>query len=89
MMNNQEAKTLLKIIGLKQEKTLLNWLFRPLWVTLTGTTVLITVCLMFSVTFFMVIMLVPLIAYGIYMSHKCHNRLKEIKKFDLNLKYMK
>ena len=83
-MNKNEKKTLLKLIGLKQEEGLLKWLFKPFWVASTGTITLIAVCFACGGSFFIVAMLAPIIAFGVYMSRKCHNRLKEIKEFDLN-----
>lgn len=88
-MNKNEKKTLLKLIGLKQEEGLLKWLFMPFWKSLTATILLVTLCLVFSGTFVMAVFSAPVIAFGIYMSRKCHNRLKEIKEFDLNPRYMK
>ena len=88
-MNNQEMQTILKLIGLKQEEGLLKWLFMPFWKSLTATIIFIAVCFVFSGSFFTGILLSPIIAFGIYMSYKCHNRLKEIKEFDLNPRYMK
>ncbi len=83
-MNKNEKKTLLKLIGLKQEEGLLKWLFMPFWKALTGTIILIAVCFICSGSFFIVVMLAPVIAFGVYMSRKCQNRLKELKEFDLN-----
>ena len=88
-MNNQEMKIILKLVGLKQEEGLLKWLFRPFWAALTATIILVTFCLIFNGTFFMGIIMAPLIAYGIYMTRKCEKRLKEIKEFDLNSRYTK
>jgi len=88
-MNNQEMKTILKLIGLKQEETLLKWLFMPFWKALTGTVTLLVLCLIFSGSYFMALMLHPVIAFGIYMSRKCHNRLREIKEDNLNAAYLK
>ena len=82
-MNNLEMKTILKLIDLKQEETLLKWLFMPFWKSLTATIILVTFCLMFSGTFFMGIIFSPIIAYGIYMSRRCHNRLIEIKSLKI------
>jgi len=83
-MNKNEKKTLLKLIGLKQEEGLLKWLFMPFWKALTATMILVAFCFVFSGSFFTVILLSPMIAFGIYMSRKCQNRLKELKEFDLN-----
>ncbi|GAH57901.1 unnamed protein product [marine sediment metagenome] len=88
-MNNQEMQTVLKLIGLKQEESLLKWLFMPFWKALTATIILITFCFIFNGTFFMAIILSPVIAFGIYMSRRCYNRLKELKEFDINPRYMK
>jgi len=88
-MNNQEMKTILKLIGLKQEESILKWLFMPFWKALTATILLIALCFIFSGTFFIGIIVVPLIAYGIYMSCKCHSRLEEIKEDNLNAAYLK
>ncbi len=86
-MNDDERRTLLHFIGLRQEETLLKWLFMPLWKTLTATSIFITFCFVFSGSFFTGILFSPIIVYGIYMSRKCHKRLREIKEFDLNLRY--
>jgi len=88
-MNDQEMQTVLKLIGLKQEETLLKYLFMPFWKAITATVLLLTLCLVFSGTFVMAVLSAPMTAFGIYMSRKCHNRLKEIKEFDLNPRYMK
>jgi len=88
-MNNQEMKTILKLIGLKQEEGLLKWLFLPFWTALTVTVVFITLLFIGSGTFFAGIFLSPIIACGIYMSRKCYKRLKEIKEDSLNPGYMK
>lgn len=88
-MNKNEKKTVLKIIELKQEETLLKWLFRPFWVALTGTMIFTAFCHVLNGSFFIVAMLATIIAFGIYMSRKCHNRLKELKEFDLNPRHMK
>lgn len=83
-MNKNEKKTLLKLIGLKQEEGLLKWLFMPFWKALTGTILLLTLCLALRGAFVIAVFLVPIIAFGVYMSRKCQNRLKELKEFDLN-----
>ena len=87
-MNDDERRTLLHFIGLRQEESLLKWLFMPFWKALTATIILIAFCFVFSGAFFTVILFSPIIAFGIYMSRKCHNRLKEIEEFDLNIRYM-
>jgi len=79
-MNNQEMQTVLKLIGLKQEETLLKWLFRPFWGALTGTMIFIAFCFVLIGSFFIAVTSVPVVAFGIYMSRKCHKRLKEIKE---------
>ena len=79
-MNNQEMKTILETIGLKQEEGFLKWLFVPFWKALTATIILVAFCFVFSGAFFIGILLSPIIAFGIYMSRKCHNRLKEIEE---------
>ena len=88
-MNNQEMQMILKLISLKQEEGLLKWLFMPFWKSLTATILLVTLCLVFSGTFVMAVLSAPMVAFGVYMSRKCHNRLKELKEFDLNPRYMK
>ncbi|MBA7541289.1 hypothetical protein ES705_33596 [subsurface metagenome] len=84
-----KKKTLLKLIALKQEEGLLKWLFMPFWKALTGTIILIAFCFVCSGSFFILVMLAPVIAFGIYMSRKCQNRLKELKEFGLNPRYTK
>ncbi len=79
-LNNQEMKTILEAIELKQEEGLLKWLFMPFWKALTATMILLILCLIGSGIFFMGILFSPVIAYGIYMSRRCHNRLKEIEE---------
>lgn len=88
-MNKNEKKTLLKLIGLKQEEGLLKWLFMPFWKALTGTILLLTLCLVLRGAFVMAVFLAPVIAFGIYMSRKCHNRLKELEEFGLDPRHMK
>jgi len=88
-MDNQEMKTILKLIGLKQEEGLLKWLFRPFWTALTVTTVFLALLIIGSGALFVGIFLAPIIAFGIYMIRKIHNRLKEIKEDNLNAAYLK
>ena len=88
-MDNQEMKTILKLIGLKQEETLLKWLFMPFWKALTGTIIFLALLIIGSGAVFVGIFLSPIIAFGIYMSRKCHNRLKEIKRTNLTPWYTK
>jgi len=88
-MDNQEIKTILKLIELKQEEGLLKYLFIPFWMTLTATVIFIAFLFIGSGSFFSVIPLAPIIAFGIYMSRKCHKRLKEIKRTNLTPWYTK
>jgi len=88
-MNNQEMKTILKLIELKQEESFLKWLFMPFWMALTATVILIAFLFIGSGSFFSVVFLFPVIAFGIYMSRKSYKRLKEIKRTNWNPWYMK
>ena len=88
-MDNREMKTILKLIELKQEEGFLKWLFMPFWMALTATVIFIAFLFIGSGSFFSVIPLTPIIAFGIYMSRRSHNRLKEIKKDNLNVAYLK
>ena len=78
-MNNREMKTILKLIDLKQEETLLKWLFMPFWKALTITVIFIAFLFIGRGSFFLGILLSPIIVFGIYMSCKSHNRLIEIE----------
>lgn len=88
-MNNQEMKTILKLIGLKQEESLLKWLFRPFWTALTVTTVFLALLIIGSGAVFVGIFLAPVVIFGVYMMRKIRNRLKEIKEDNLNAAYLK
>ena len=79
-MNNQEMKAILETIGLKQEEGLLKWLFIPFWKALTATIIFAALCFSFSGSPLIAIMLIPIIAFGLYMSRKCCNRLREIRE---------
>jgi len=78
-MNNREMKTILKLIDLKQEETLLKRLFMPFWKALTITVIFIAFLFIGRGSFFLGILLSSIIVFGIYMSCKSHNRLIEIE----------
>ena len=78
-MHRAEKKKLLKLISLKQEETLLKYLFKPFWKALTATLIFLGFCLVFNGSFSMVLIFLPIIAYGIYTSRKIHNRLIKIE----------
>ncbi len=78
-MHRIEKKKLLKLISLKQEETVLKYLFNPLWKTLTITVIFIFLLFVGSGSFFAGILLFPIIAYGIYMNRKIHNRLIKLE----------
>jgi len=88
-LNNQEIKTILKLIELKQEEGFLKWLFMPFWMALTAINTIVAFLFIGSGSFFTIIFLFPMIAFGVYMSRKSYNRLKEIKRTNLNPWYRK